>query len=220
MLKNGIWDWAIRVGVPVCLVLIACSHCPERRHPSYADLAPSIRTVLFLVPEVNIFEDLADGSTVWQDAGSHAARSHVQEAVAGRLAEKHLVIRTAGPDLMAMEETRSVQTLFRAVNRSIQLHTYGPQIFPSKLRSFDYQMGSIASLLAAHGADALVLAIGHQIISPRRPKTWISVALVESQGRILWYSMQGANADLDLQSPEEAQTLVNATLQNFPGGSS
>lgn len=203
-----------------CILFSSCSHLPERHHPLYADLTPSIRKVLFLSPEVNVFDTMADGSLMRQDAGSRAARQYIQQAVISRLFEKRFIVEAADPQLMATAETQSVQRLFRAVNRSIQLHTYGPQIFPLKMKSFDYQLGPLSSLLDRSGADAVVLTIGHQIISEHRPAAWISIALVDSQGTIVWYGMQGDATDSSLQIQEKAQTLVDAALQRFPRGSS
>lgn len=214
------WGWTSWLGAGLCFFLMACSHSPERYHPRYAEFAPTIATVLLLMPEVNVYEELADGRLAWHAAGSAAARQHVRQAVHSTLAGKHLVIHCATPERMAEADARDVQALFRAVNRAIQLHTYGPQLFPAKLRSFEYHVGAVESLLDASGADALVLAVGHQVVSTRRPHAWISIALVEPQGRIVWYSMQGTEADPGLQSAKETQTLVNTTLQHFPGGSS
>jgi hypothetical protein len=204
-----------------CILFSACSHPPERHHPMYADLTPSIRKVLFLSPEVNVFDTMADGTLMRHEAGSHAARDYIQQAVINRLIEKHFIVEAPDAQFMATAETQSVQRLFRAVNRSIQLHTYGPQIFPLKVKSFDYQLGPLTSLLKLTGADAVVLTIGHQIISEHRPGAWISIALVDSQGRIVWYGMQKGDAtESSLQIQEKAKDLVDTTLHRFPRGSS
>ena len=203
-----------------CILFSACGHLPERYHPLYADLTPSIRKILFLSPEVNVFDTMSDGSLMRQETDSRAAREHIQQAVISCLVDKRFIVEAADPQLMATPETQSIQRLFRAVNRSIQLHTFGPQIFPLKVKTFDYQLGPLTSLLKVSGADAVVLTIGHQIISELRPATWISVALVDSQGRIVWYGMQGDAIDSSLQIQEKAKALVDATLQRFPRGSS
>jgi hypothetical protein len=203
-----------------CILFSACTHPPERHHPLYADLTPSIRKVLFLSPEVNVFDTMADGSLVHHEAGSRVAQDYIQQAVIHRLIEKGFIVDAADPHFMATAETQSVQRLFRAVNRSIQLHTYGPQIFPLKVKSFDYQLGPLTSLLKESGADAVVLAIGHQTISEHRPGTWISIALVDSQGRIVWYGMQEDATGSSLETREKAKSHVDATLQRFPRVSS
>jgi hypothetical protein len=203
-----------------CILFAACGHVTERYHPLYVDLTPSIRKVLILSTEVNVFDSMADGTLMHDKAGSRAAQDHIRQAVISRLLEKQFIVEAADPQLIETPEAQSVQHLFRAVNRSIQLHTYGPQIFPLKVKSFDYQLGPLASLLKGSGADAVVLIIGHQIISEHRPAKWIGIAMVDSHGRIVWYGMQGDATDSSLQIREKATTLVDTTLQRFPRGSS
>ncbi len=211
----------LHTGVLFCILLTACGHTPERHHPLYTELMPSIRKILVLPPEINMFENLADGNRVRLEAGRHAAVQDMQQAVIRSLRDKRFIIEVADRAVMAAPETQSVQSLFRAVNHSIQLHTYGPQLFPMKLKSFDYRLGPVASLLESSGADALILAIGQQTVCEHKPGAWISIALVDPQGRIVWYGTQGdAVIDAGLQSQENVQTMVDATLQRFPKGSS
>lgn len=207
-----------RVWLPLSLLilfLMACGHSPELRHPLYSNLMPAARKVLLLQPEVSIIEELADGSRLWQEEESRAAGAHIRQEVVQRLAEQRLAIQVADPAVMAMPDAQAVQALFRAVNKSIQLHVYGPQPIPNKLKSFDYQLGPIDALLAANGADALVLAVAYQFESPNRPKTWLAIALVEPGGRIVWYNTQAASADIELSSLTGARTLVRLTLAHF-----
>ncbi len=218
--------WSGGLAVIMGLLLVGCAYTPERYHPNYADYGRNIRSVLLMPPEIKIFAEMADGSLFWQAAGSQAARKHVQHAMVQALAAKNIAVKVADSEFMDRPEARRVQILFRAVNRSIQLHTYGPQIFPAKQKSFDYGLGSVTDLLAtgpidsADSVDALVLAIGHQTISANRPKTWISIAVIEPGGHIIWYCMQGAKQDLALIDSKGALTLVHRTLQHLPGGAS
>lgn len=210
--------WQTKVWLPLsllCLLLMACGHSPELRHPLYGNLMPAVRKVLLLQPEVSIIEELADGSRLWQERESQAAGVHIRQAVVQRLSEQRLAIQVADPAVVAMLDAQAVQALFRAVNKSIHLHVYGPQPIPNKLKSFDYQLGPIETLLAASGADALVLAIAYQFESPNRPKTWLAIALVEPGGRIVWYNTQAASADIELSSLTGAHTLVRLTLAQF-----
>ena len=125
------------------------------------------------------------------------------------------MVQTADAKMMQLPEIRSVTSLFRSVNRCIQLHTFGPQIYPAKLSAFDYQMGPVADILKANKADGLVLALGHQLSSKRHIKNWLSIAVVEPEGSIIWYCMQGDHQNSNLQSPEGATALVAYTMANF-----
>ncbi|MDA8141511.1 MAG: hypothetical protein M0036_22945 [Desulfobacteraceae bacterium] len=195
-----------------------CAAAPERRHPDYSSYIQNLHTVLVLSPEVNLFEEMSDGKVMPYEEGSQEARAQIQRALKGRLEAKHVAVKTAEASLAEDNDAVSVQRLFRAVNRSIQLHTYGPQFFPAKLESFEYEVGPVDLLLKKAGADALVLVMGHQTESTAQPKTWLSIALIEAQGHIVWYCMQGAKEDLKIQSMAGAQALVELTLKHFPGG--
>lgn len=197
------------------ILLAGCNYTSERYHPDYLEYRKQIRRVLVLDPEISIFEELDDGSMIWQMDKSRNAQAAAFMAVSNVLTDKNYLVRPAASETINNVEIRSVQTLFRSVNRSIQLHTYGPQLYPSKLRVFDYEVGSVDDILTQFDADALVLVVGHQTLSSQRPKTWISIAVVEPGGKIIWYGMQGAKADLDLQTPTGALFLVNEALLPF-----
>lgn len=171
--------------------------------------------VLLLPPEIGLFEELPDGSLRWQKNASWKARNNTHQAVIAALKLKGFDVRTADPQFVNQAETQDAQALFRSVNRSIQLHAYGPQLFPFKQEVFDYGIGSMRQVLKAAGADGLVLVVGHQVASRQHGKTWISIAIVEPGGAIIWYAMQGAKEDLGLQTPNNAMRLVDRTLQSL-----
>jgi hypothetical protein len=83
------------------------------------------------------------------------------------------------------------------------------------VRDFEYEVGPVDDILTRFEADALVLVAGHQTLSSQRSKTWISIAVVEPSGKIIWYGMHGAESDLGLQTPSSALSLVSETLLPF-----
>lgn len=215
--KTTEWMRAI-VGVwLVGILLLGCNHVSDRYHPDYSSYHHQIRRVLVLPPEIGIFEELSDGSVAWAMNKSRDAQGVAFEAVNEVLAAKDYLVESSGQDSRDNIDVHSVQSLFRSVNRSIQLHTYGPQFYPSKLKHFEYEVGPVRGILEAYGADALVLVVGHQTLSQLRPKTWLSIAVVEPGGKIIWYGMQGAKQSIDLQTPDSAFILVHETLQPFIG---
>lgn len=197
------------------MLLAGCNFASERYHPDYPVYRKQIRRVLVLHPEISIFQELADGSMTRRMDKSQVAQAAMFKAVSEVLAQKDYIVLPVSPQPIRDAEIRSVQTLFRSVNRSIQLHAYGPQLYPSKIKSFEYEVGPVNGVLDQYRADALVLVVGHQTLSSQRPKTWISIAVVEPGGKVIWYGMQGAKGNLDLQSATGAQALANETLQPF-----
>jgi len=171
--------------------------------------------MLVLLPEIGIFEQMPDGSRLFQDTQSQEAQCKAQQSIVRELQERHFTVQTADPRMMQLPEVLSVTSLFRSVNRSIQLHTFGPQPFPAKLSAFEYDLGSVADILKANRADGLVLALGHQTASDQPSKNWLSIAVVEQEGRIIWYSLQGDHQKFNLQTSEGMTALVAATLADL-----
>ena len=204
----------------IFFIFTGCGYVPERYHPLFKTYVADIQKVLLLPPEVGAFKELPDGSLLRQEGDSRSAVQQAKAALGRALVAKHFDMVEASSELSAKPETLRIQALFRAVNHSIQLHTFGPQLFPDKLQSFEYEMGPVDDLLAAVDADALMLVTGQQTVSTSEPRSWISIAIVEPQGHIIWYGMQGAKAVLDLQTAMGSQKLVNEVLAKFPGGPS
>lgn len=171
--------------------------------------------LLVLQPEIRIFEQLSDGSRLYQDIQSREAQRRAQAAIVRQLGERHFTVKAASPQLMQKSEYRSVTDLFRSVNLSVQLHTYGPQPFPAKVNAFEYSVGSVAGILAANGADGLVLAIGYQSGSDRPGSNWFSIAVVEPEGRIIWYNLKSDSQRFDLQSATGVSAMVAAAMADF-----
>ena len=195
--------------------LLQCAHLPDRRSPDYPDLRPGMKHFLLLPPEINLFQELPGGKLLWQADDSRKARESTGKALSALMQAHALDVRTAGADDPHRSERMEVQALFRNVNRSIQLHTYGPQIFKTKLDRFDYSLGPVAALLAKTRSDALVCVAGHQTLSARNPKAWLSIAVVEPTGRIVWYGMQGGRTEVSLQTPDGVSDLVGQALRPF-----
>jgi hypothetical protein len=172
-------------------------------------------TLLVLAPEIDIYEQLPDGSRLIDPVHSHKARQAAQRAIVQQLRERHHAVLPLEADCLPIGDMQSVRSLFRSVNRSIQLHTIGPQLFPAKKAAFEYHLGSVASILQAYQADGLVLAIGHQLGILRPTKNWLSIAVVEPEGRIVWYAFQGDHTRFSFQNEEGVHTLVASTLAGF-----
>lgn len=216
--KNRIKIFHILI-IGLCLLPLGCTTAPERRHPNYQSHLSQIRSVLCIAPEFSVF-NTSGFNLIRQEAQSRSAAEQLNTAVVRTLSEKGFTVTTADEHTLNHSEVRSLMALFRVVNRSIQLHTYGPQLYPTKQTSFDYSLGSVNDLLDANGADALVLAVGRQTISQTAPRAWLSIAMVEPQGRIIWYSLNGAKEDLQLLNAQNAKALVTDALVNLGGGAS
>ncbi len=213
LLKNTIFNRSILI--LIVLFLSGCAYTSERLHPQFPSYQRTMRVMLVLVPEIGLFEQIPDGSRLFQDIQSQEAQRSAQQSIVRQLQSRHFTVQTADAEMMQSNELVGVIKLFRTVNRSIQLHTFGPQPFPTKISAFEYNLGPVTEILKAYKADGLVLALGHQTGSDQPTKNWLSIAVVEPEGRIIWYGLQGDHRRFNFQQPESTTALVAYTMANF-----
>lgn len=199
------------------LFLSGCTVALERLHPQYPTYRHAMEKMLVLVPEISIYDQLPDGSRLLDRVHSHEARLSAQQAVVEQLQNRHYSVQPLDAESMSTPEIQGVLALFRSVNRSIQLHTIGPQPFPAKKAAFEYHLGTVVDILQTYHADGLVLAIGHQTGRVQPSKNWLSIAVVEPEGRIIWYAFQGDHERFSFQDDEGVHILVASTMAKFRG---
>lgn len=211
-LKKALTNTPIRIFLPILLLINGCGYTSVARHPRYPDYVRNIHTVMLLAADVDVYQQMGDGSMLWRKDASQTARKQLLGAVGQSLSAKRLHVRIADARIAQHPETQSILTLYRAVHRSIQL-------FPSKRESFDYELGSIAALLKEASADALVLVMEHRTVGWSQVKTAVSIALVKPGGRIIWYNAgTDTSADSEFQPARQMQRLVDGVLKSFSGG--
>ena len=199
------------------LFFAACSHAPNRSHPQFSTYHQSMTEILVLVPKIDIFEKMPDGSRLFDDMESQKTQRQAQEAIARQLAMRRFSIEKADDGLMQTSEVEDITSLFKPVNRAIQLHVFGPQPFPVKVKHFQYDLGPVDELLRTHGADGLVIALGHQTGERQPVQNWLSIALVEPQGRIIWYGVFGDHEKYDFGNASGISQIVEQAMESLPG---
>lgn len=201
-----------------CLVSTAagCSLGPCRVNPEWKTQARTIRALLVVPAEVRIYQVLPGEMMQLRRDWSETGRKNLDRAVLEGFRNRNYRVKLLKAEGDIRRKMRQILPLFRAVNKSIQLHTYGPQIFPDKLTHFDYSLGSLKGLLEKLHCDAMVFARGHGEISTGPGKTYISLALADSSGTILWYCVKGSRKNHDLRNPGSTQELVDALLSDLP----
>jgi hypothetical protein len=197
------------------LLLHGCTAATQRLHPQFPQYRHTMGKLLVMQPDIGIYEKMPDGSRLYDQANSRRARRQVQQAIVNQLRNRHFSVLAVTPDDMQTADVRDVAALFRSVNRSIQLHTIGPQVFPDKKADFEYHLGSVAPLLDAYQADGLVIAIGHQTGIEQPTKNWLSIAVAEPGGAIVWYGIQGDHERFNIHEKKSMQTLVASAMASF-----
>lgn len=236
---------AILLTLALGLLLSGCAK-NFRTIPDLTDRARQIKIIALARPDVKIYEVSAGGLHDLRDEWSEKGRENVAKALLAHFSGSSVEIRLLEPDGDTEQELKEVQALFEAVSTSIILHTYSAQndanIFPHKVKNFDYSVGSLETLLRKSGADALLLLSGVDevatggkkalnvlgavtgvavgaltgvAIMPRMEGTVLRVALADRNGAILWYSIYRAGSDL--QDPNSSSDFVNDALTDFPG---
>jgi hypothetical protein len=193
-----------------------CMPSPHRAHPQFESRVAKIKALTLVPPAVEVYELSPSGLSELRDDWCMLGRKNIEEALIEKFTRKQYSIRTLRADSEVRKELAEIQALYTQVNRSIQLHSYGPQVFPEKVTRFEYGMGSIQSVLEACGTDSLVFVTGFDQVSPDNPKTYVSIALADSSGTILWYGVKGSKGEHELKDPFSTAMLVEEILSSFP----
>ncbi len=196
------------------MFVAGCSAPAHRVHPGFQQYRQGMHTLLIPPPEIRILETLPDGSRLPMTDRSRQAAERTQALVEQALHDDHFAVRTLSPQMQQQPAYAQVKALFRAVNRSIQLHVFGPQPFPAKQRDFAYQLGSVTDLLQAAGADGLLLISGYQSEAQPSPG-WLSIAVVEPGGRVIWYGWRRPHRPIDFQNADDLSSLISAIMADF-----
>ena len=189
---------------------------PYRTHPQFESRVAKIKALTLVPPAVEVYELFPSGLSELREDWSVLARKNLEEALAENFRRKHYSIRILRADSEVRKELAEIRALYTEVNRSVQLHSYGPQVFPEKVTRFEYSIGSIQTVLEACGTDSLVFVTGFDQVSSQDPKTYVSVAVTDSSGTILWYCVKGSRGGNELKNPQSTALLVKEILSSFP----
>jgi hypothetical protein len=214
-------------------------------HPDLAAKLPRMTTVVLLPPRISMYEIGAGGTVETMEDWGMAAQANVSRAFSTsplsvapfRVTE--LDEQTLSPTVRNTYD--EIRLLYDVVGDSIRLHTYsdsGPSIFPEKIHTFVYSLGSDVQQLAPE-ADAFLLiegfdqrsSVGRKVLQagttligvvlgaimiPRGGNDLMTVALVEAKtGTILWFYR--TTAGYDLRDAASAAQFAEDALKALPG---
>ncbi len=193
-----------------------CVPVAHRAHPQFESRVAKIKALTLVPPTVEIYELSPSGLSELRDDWCAQGRKNLEEALVEKFGKKQYSLRLPGVDPALRREMAEIQALFSQVNRSIQLHSYGPQVFPEKVNRFEYGMGSLQRVVETWGTDSLVFVTGFDQVSPYDPKTYVSIAVADASGTILWYCVKGSKGGHELRDPLSTAMLVEDILSSFP----
>lgn len=204
------------VGV-LAFLLVGCALSSQRRHPEFERRIVPLKTLFIIPADVCVYEELTDGRLFLRDDLSRAARDILDGVLSAEFTSRGFRVRNA-PQSNAVKvgELEEIVRLYRAVNKSIQLHTFGPDIFPAKQDQFEYSVGSLSNWLQEQGADAIIFVRGLFRFSDRQARSHVSIGVADATGTILWYGANGERDSLSWENPDKIRHLLKSVLADFP----
>jgi hypothetical protein len=219
---------------------LGCVPKTYRKHQQFDTNCKLINNYCLIKPDVEICEISAGGVKEIRDDWCAEGLENVVAALQKTLAQKNVNYKRITADEDFKKEVEDIRALYRAVSQSIRLHAIGggPHAFPDKLKSFDYSIGPINTVLDTYDCNALIVVYGTDEIStsgrkalmalgavagaftgvtimPRAGMTTVNFSLIDSDGNILWYTSK-AQGGYDLRKPESAHKLIDAVVADYP----
>ncbi len=225
-------------------VIIALSSCMKSIKSNVPELearTKKMKTLAIVTPEIEICELSAGGVEEKRDDWCKQGRANVKKALKGILKEKGVRTKIIKKNKKNKKEIESINSLYRAVAYSIYNHTFyygnNVNIFPERIKNFDYSIGSVKKFLKKYKADGLMIVYGSDEISSRGRKalqvvqainpfgqmsrkgvTAMIIGVTDSTGAILWIRTFYSEGEYDLRKPESAFAYVKEVLEDYPGG--
>jgi hypothetical protein len=202
----------------LCLLLITfgCASPAYRVHPEFMARVKGIQKPALMLAEVRIYEILPGGVVQVRDDWSRAGKENLIKALTESFMERRFRVMSLTAHEERAEDVREIKALYKAVEKSIRLHGYGPQLFPEKRNRFVYSLGPSKKTLSRLGADSMVFMSGSGQISASEQKAWISIAVSDSCGTILWHCVRHTVDQYDLRDAKGAAEFVEDLLASFP----
>ena len=209
----------VPLGILIMMVVffsLSCATPGYRVHPEFELRAKAISHPALMPPDVKIFESLPGGMVVLRDDWTTIGRKNLQKAVIKEFAEKNCSVRLMDADHEMNAELAEIQSLYKVVNKSIRLQAYGPQKKKPDHTKFEYSLGSLESILPRLNADAVIFVSALEKISSSRKMAVINLAIADSSGTIIWYSIEGSRDRYGLTKFSDAAELVNNLMRSYP----
>ena len=202
----------------LCILLITfgCASPVYRAHPEFTARAKGIRKPALMMAEVRIYEISPGGVAQLRDDWSRAGKENLIKALTESFLERRFRLTPLTVHEERAEDVREIKALYKAVDKSIRLHGYGPQLFPEKRNRFVYSLGPSEKTLSRLGADSMIFLSGSGHISASEQKAWISIAVSDSCGTILWHCVRHTVDQYDLRDAESATEFVEDLLSSLP----
>ena len=199
------------------LVLVTgCALDAYRMHPEFGTRAGSIKDPVLITPDVGMYELSSGGLVMLRDDWSRAGRKNLQNAILGYFKDKQYNVKLIEMDSQTAKEMEEVQALYRLVHKTMDQHAFGHHQNRSNNHRFKFSIGSLETILQKLDADAMILVTGYDQVFKSGHKALIDLAVADSSGNILYYSVKGTTKGEDLRDPISTAALIHDLLSSFP----
>ena len=202
--------------LPVAFFSVSCAAPAYRVHPEFELRARAISRPVLMPPDVKIFESLPGGMVVLRDDWSTIGRENLQEAVVNGFAERNCSVRLLDADNGMNAELADIQALYKVVNKSIRLQASGSPRNSTGPAKFEYSIGSLERILPKLNADAVIFVSALEEISSIKKVSVVNLAIADSSGTIIWYSIEGSRDRYGLTKFSDAAQMVNNLMRSYP----
>ena len=184
---------------------------------------PAAPRVSILPIDVEVEEISAGGVTEKRADWARTVSANLTQAIA----RESGYVAAPSLDSAVKEELDDIQALVRRVSQNHLNFLFGPAELSTASKPLAYELGSIERLGKACNADALLFVFARDAYSSGGRKALVALgfaipapalataALVEPNGRILWFNYYFAQ-NVDLRESNGAATLISGLLAGLP----
>ena len=166
--------------------------------------------------DVKVFESLPGGMVVLREDWTTIGKENLQNAVVKGFAERNTTVRLLDSDSRMHEELAEIQSLYKVVNKSIRMQSYGHATSSHDPAKFEYSIGSLDSILPKLNADAVIFVCAFEKIANNKSMAVVNLAIADSSGTIIWYSVEGIRDRYGLIQSSGAAELVKNLMMSYP----
>jgi hypothetical protein len=216
IMKREIIKWCAPLSV-ACLLLMAngCTLNAHRMHPDFDTRVGLIKKSVLIRPDVSMYELSPVGTAVLRDDWSRIGRENLQIAILKDFSEKERDVKLVEKDVQTENEIKEIQALYRLVHKTMDQHTFGSRPNTANSNDFVYSLGPLETFLQRFDADSIIFVSGYDQIFYDGRKALIDLAIADSTGAILYYSVKGTTNGKDLRDPDSTMEFIRDLLASF-----
>ena len=207
--------WAISVIICLLLPVTGCTLASYNTHPEYSDRVNAVQNPVILMSEVYLYQMAPDGTATRRDDWSAVGRQNLRDAILQSFNARYSGIQPLDAGIRTSPEVKEVNSLYKLVHKTMDQQIFGPSRTNIKKDDFQYSLGSLETILGKLNADAAIFITGYDKVSSAGRKSMVDLAIADSSGTILYYSVKGTMNGRDLRDPVSARAMAKDLLAGF-----